>query len=179
MKTESKGAPTNQSRVMDPAAAKKKKQLVIIAILLVVLLLAITMSPSGGKPSATESSQPAVSVVSLKPTAKRLAVNGNDETMQRFHSREDLPALSADQIFTTNLFARPAIIPASPAIAPQSVPSSAPEPLKHLKVGAIYGSFDGPDRAALIDGRIMQTGEEVTPGIKILMVSPEGVHVTP
>lgn len=183
MKPENQRVSAGLGRTADLAAAKRRKQFALIAILLIGLVLAITSSPTAETQLNTDTSIPAAKLVSLKPSATRLTVDAENDVMNRFNADGDLPSLTLDQILSTNLFAGPRIEVTEPVTAPanasRSPQSSVPKPNINLKVGAVYGSFDGHDRAALIGGRIVQSGEEITPGVKVLTITPEGVQVTP
>ncbi|WP_182870378.1 hypothetical protein [Stieleria mannarensis] len=177
------------SRSGTPQDAKKKKQLVLVAVLLVVLLGALVFSPSGGDPSgaaspAGGSAAPSVktSLVSLKPLSQQAPGDQPNDLTQRFVAVDQLPTLADDELAAVDLFRSAAVEivepPAEPAAKPAAEPEK-PKPRAEYTLGAVYGAYDGNDRKALIDGKIVQPGQELDAGVIVLQVSPEGVEVTP
>ncbi|QEF99693.1 hypothetical protein Mal15_37590 [Stieleria maiorica] len=170
--------------------AKKKKQLVLVAVLLVVLLVALVFSPSGGDPSGSGSpaggtAVPSVktSPVSLKPLSQKDSGDKPNDLTQDFVAVDELPRLTHEQLAAVDLFRSAAVeidepLDESPVNDSLAEPKR-PKPRAEYTLGAVYGAYDGRDRKALIDGKIVQPGEELDAGVIVLHVSPEGVEVTP
>ena len=100
--------------------------------------------------------------------------------MEGFASTCVLPRVTAETLKSCDLFQPSSIEPSSIEPAPEPTAEQIEsEPTIEFKVGAVYGAYNRPDQSALIDGKIVQTGEELESGVTVVSVSPEGVQVAP
>ena len=183
MKPDSNGAVGQRPQPAPPGDAKTKKQLALVAVLLTVLLLALVFSPSAPSPSGDAASQVPTSLVSLKPISERVPVSDQADPegadlMKWIVTADELPTLTHEEITAVDLFRHAAVevVQAAPEQAP---PQTEIKPAVQYTVGAVYGAYSGTDRKALIDGKIVRSGEQLENGVVVLEVSSEGVHVAP
>ena len=156
-------------------SSKRKKQLGLIAILLFILLIALTTSPETEKPTSVGGSPAPATLISLKPAETPESAMPADAPATFVLAVDNMPSLTDEQIQSGDLFRRP---PPEPTDQ-RTVRGENPYPRSEHKVGAIYGAYRGSKQSALIDGQIVQTGQQLESGERVLAVSDDGVEVKP
>jgi len=175
MKVDSKSSDAKSPSALVSSRAKQKKQLAMVAILLLGLLIALFAAPKRDVQS-TASDKPAnANLVSLKLSAESTSATIKDKSLEQMVAIRELPKLTNDQIASIDLFQR-ALIESQPETVHRR--PVAKRTLPH-RVGAVYGAFNGTGQTALIDGHIVQSGEKLDSGMRVIAVSPEGVRVAP
>ncbi|MCC9601492.1 hypothetical protein LOC67_13125 [Stieleria sp. JC731] len=153
-----------------------KNQVIAIAILscILVAVLATSSTPT------PESETPTLKLVSYQSTAQRAGGSADtDASNEEFdYQLPPLSGIDLDVLDKTDLFAfappKPQAAEASP-VEPKSEALQDPSP--KIKIHAVYGSFGGVKQSALIGDRIVASGDEIVPGIKVKQVTAEKVHL--
>ena len=170
-----------------PTTSKEKKQWIMVAVLILGLCIVLlpssaedderSDSASGPTPAKTshDASVALVSANTALPVSEAVQLRP-----QSFVRDVELPRVSIDQLVETNPFVRPKPDPPAPIEPPALPPEPPPEPptvakVEPPEVRAVYGG--STRRSALVGESIVQPGQSLPDGSRVLDVTPGGVKL--
>ena len=148
-----------------------RKKKIVVVVLVVLLAIALVWQPKSSKHPSTVHSVPKLEINVSSFAAQ---AGEDDASVEDFAVVNSLPRIDPKQIEITNLFQNAYF---APPPEPTADPESLDEPTAQYTVGAVYGRVASNQKAALVEGTIVRSGDRLPDVGNIISVSPTGITI--